>query len=221
MTAEVDVVDAWCALDEEEALGERDLAAIAASRPLRALVIARVATGDLHPDLGHACLRMGRLFASSGASPSLATGTLDHLRRTLRADADAPWMAPARGALAEGYLIANLERARDEALAGWDFPGCAARLDERTVAVACGRNDDGDPLLAWADRTASALLRAGYRAAYLGGQERAVEALRRSLALAGIEVQAPPGPGGSGERPRDGGESPRRFGLSWLRSRRS
>lgn len=209
-----DDVAAWCALDEDEALGKRDLAAIGASRPLRALVISRVDAGDLHPDLVHACLGMGRLFASFGASPSLATGTLDHLRRTLRADADAPWMAPARGALAEGYLTANLERARDEALAVWDFPGCAIRLDERTVAVACGRNDDGDALLAWADRTASALLRAGYRAAYLGGQERAVEALRRSLGLAGIEVQAPPV---SGDRAGKSG----RFGLSWLRSRRS
>ncbi len=205
-------IAAWCALDRDEALGERDAQAITASLPLRAVILARIEAGDLHPDLVHACLGMGRLFASFGASPALATGTLDHLRRTLGADADAPWMAPARGALAEGFLIANLERARDEALAAWDVPACAVRLDARTVAVACGRNDEGDGLLAWADRSASALARAGYRTAFLGGQERAVEALRRSLDLAGIEVQP---------ASRDEGEKRRPFGLAWLRSRRS
>ena len=207
-------VAAWCTLDESEALGDGDLQAIAASRTLRELVIDRVEARDLHRDLGHACLALGRLFGSFAASPSLASGTLDHLRQTLDADADASWMAPARGALAEGFLAARLERVRDAALAAWDFPACAVRLDARTVAVACGRDDEGDSLLAWADRTASALARAGYRAAYLAGRETAVETLRRALGLAGVEVQAPAGA-------PEVDAPPRKFGLSWLRSRRS
>ena len=223
-------IDAWCALDRDEALGAGDAQAIEASRPLRAVIVARVEAGDLHRDLVHACLGMGRLFASFAASPALATGTLDHLRRTLGADADAAWLAPARGALAEGFVGANLERAREDALGAWDVPGCTVKLDDRTVAVACGRHDDGDGLLAWADRSATALARAGYRVAYLSGRERAVEALRRSLAIAGIEVQSPPARPHQDphEDPRHGprpeqrpGERRPPFGLTWLRSRRS
>ena len=139
-------------------------------------------------DLYNACAVLGRLIAARGGSPTLAAATIDAAHAAL-GGGDAAWLAPARGALAEGFAAARLESTRLEAAAAWDFPRCAIDLGEGAIAVLAGYpEDDGEALAAWASRVAHGASLAGARRAHVSGGAVALAALRDALQLAGIAV---------------------------------
>ena len=210
-----DVLRAWSARDHARALVPADHAAADATEAARSLLVEGALAGRAslpEKDLLHACGVLGRLLAESGATPTLAGGTVDSLQGELP-DADVNWSI-VRAAVAEGYAAARDEAAQATACAAWDYPRSVVRLDATTVAVAAGYpNDDGEAAAAWAARVAGALHKTGVRRAVVEGRDPAKRELAAALELVGIEVV------GGGALVRDG--APRaRFSLaSWLKSR--
>jgi hypothetical protein len=212
------LVERWCREDHERALLPGDHEVIEATRAMRALVVAGIRGAIDARDLLHACWRLGNLVGLRGGSPTLLGSTLDgaHVaeewpdRATgappARGERTCPWIAM-RAALCEGFASARLDMDRAEAIRAWDYPSCAVRIDDETIAVTCGLpDDDPDVRSAWADRVASAAARAGVRRAYVSGREPVVRALLDSFAVVGIE--------------RVEGATESKSWLPWKRSRR-
>jgi hypothetical protein len=141
---------------------------------------------------------MGRLISQRGGSPTLASATLDHACEAMSTPS-APWLVPARAALAEGFAAALIEGVRAEDVRSWEFPACAVPLGEAAVAIAAGHpSDDDEVLAAWADRVANGATARGVRRAVVAGNDRARAAVIDALALVGIEVHAEGRPGSAG-----------------------
>jgi sirohydrochlorin ferrochelatase len=176
-----------------------DSRAIEESSSVRKVIVELARHEGRDEELYDACAVLGRLLAECGGSPTLCALTLDHAAQALGA-LESPWLVAARAALVEGYTRALRERARLAGLAAWDFPACAVRVDNATVAIAAGLpSDDEESIATWAARTANAVARAGYRRALASGPERCRGALSEALGVAGIScvvlpdlaVQAP------------------------------
>ena len=198
---------AWSARDHARALVPEDHAAIDATLAARVAVIEQLRRGA-HADLFHACLVLGRLLAERGGSPTLAAATMDGAFEETGAAGEAT--VSARASLAEGYAAARIDRGRREAVAAWDFPRCAVRVDKDTMAFMAGPPDDDDDALGeWAARVAGAATRAKVRHAIVGGADKPRRVLSDALDLAGIEVMTE-----RGERDRG---SSSLFRIPWLR----
>jgi hypothetical protein len=181
-----EIVAAWTARDHARALIREDHAVIDASGAARALVVERIGVGL--GDFFTACAVLGRLVADGGGSPTLAAVTNDGLCEAMGI-ASAPWTAPARAAVAEGFALAQTERAKAAAEAAWEFPKCAVRLADGSIAIAAGfPDDDPDALAAWAGRIAHDAALAHVRRAVVDGRAAACAALVDALSLAGIET---------------------------------
>jgi hypothetical protein len=206
-----EIVAAWNARDHLRALVPLDHAVIDATDGARAFVVEQI-LAEGHADLYDAWLILGRLLAVRGGSPTLAAGTLDGALAALppaeRDGAEGTWAASARAALAEGFDAGRMEAARGEALATWDFPRCAVRVDDATTAFAAAPpDDDADAVSAWAARTALAAQRARVRRAIIDGPDAPRRALADALSLAGIELVVR----------GDGARAPRASWLPWRR----
>jgi hypothetical protein len=181
-----EIVDAWSARDHERALTPEDHAVIDASAAARTLVVERMSVGL--GDFFSACAVLGRLVADRGGSPTLAAVTIDGLCEAMGI-ASAPWSASARAAVGEGFAGTRTELAKSAAEAAWEFPKCAARLAEGSVAIAVGfPDDDPDAIVAWAGRVAHDAALAHVRRAVVDGRAAACAALVEALSLAGIET---------------------------------
>jgi hypothetical protein len=186
------VLATWCAKDRARAVLPADREIVDASTTVRALVVDLVVAGGPEDELYDACAVLGRLIAQRGGSPTLASATLDHARDALEAYG-APWLVPARAALAEGFAATLVEGARREGMQSWEFPACAVPLGEAAVAIAAGHpSDDDEVLVAWAARVAKGAAQRGIRRAVVAGTERAQAAVVDALSLVGIEVRAHP-----------------------------
>jgi hypothetical protein len=191
-----ELVEVWCDRDRRLAFLPTDRAAIDATREPRALVVEQWSGRAPHVDLFHACAVLGRLIATLGGSPTLASSTIDVAREVLP-PLDNESARAARAALIEGFVAARAETARADAAARWEYPGCVVPMEGSSVAIAAGYPDeDEDALAAWAARVASAVARAGYRRAILAGGERGRALLFDALELAGVKVRttSPPAP---------------------------
>lgn len=183
---------AWCERDHARALLPVDHEIIDSTHAARALIVERL-LGQVHGhDLYNACAVLGRMIAERGGSPTLAAATIDAAHASL-GGGEAAWLAPARGALAEGFAAARLESTRHDAASAWDFPRCAVDLGDATIAIVAGYpEDDGEALAAWASRVAHGASLAGARRAHVSGGEVALSALRDALQLAGIAALPAP-----------------------------
>jgi hypothetical protein len=142
-------------------------------------------------------------MATENGSPSFAVGTIDGAHAAL-GGGQTDWLAPARAAVAEGFVAAMAERAHVDARARWEYPRCAVPIDATVVALAAGYpHEDGEALAAWCERVARECARAGFKRAVVSGNDHVVAALVDALALVGIEQSAPV------ER------RPRRLRLTW------
>lgn len=187
-------VAAWAAKDRARAVHPVDCEIVDASNNVRALVVDLVLAGGPEDELYDAAAVLGRLIAQRGGSPTLASVTLDHAADVLDARS-APWLVPARAAVAEGFAATLVEAAALEAMRTWEFPSCAVPLGQAGLAICAGHpSDDDEVLAAWAARVAKAAALAGVRRAVLSGGERASAALIDALGLVGIEVNAAPKP---------------------------
>lgn len=181
------ILDAWAEHDAARAVLPADRDLIDATRALRAALLEAVLDARTGRDLFQASADLGRYLAEHGASPTLASSTLDGARAALQ-DAEGPWAAM-RAALAEGYSRGQAEGARRRAAAAWDYPHCAVRLDATTVAIAAGYpEDDGEALAAWSDRVAHGVSMAGVRRVVVSGAAAPSAALRAAMETAGVEV---------------------------------
>jgi hypothetical protein len=188
------LVAAWSAKDRTRAVLPADRDLVDASATIRALIIDLALAGGAEDELYDAAAVLGRLIAQRGGSPTLASATLDHAADVLDARS-APWLVPARAAVAEGFSAMVVEHAQLEAMRTWEFPSCAVPLGHAGLAIAAGHpSDDDEVLAAWAARVARAAALAGVRRAVLSGGERASAALRDALTVAGIEVNEAPKP---------------------------
>ena len=196
----------WAAYDGANAIHRADRDAIAATEPIRELVLDLAPAGTR--DHYTACARLGGLLATLGASPTLVASTIDGAIRALAESGvviEPSKMAPARASVLEGYVAALRDAERAAASEAWEYPACAVPLADGTVAIACGHPEaDPDRLAAWAGRVAARLAKAKVRKIVLAGGERARAEVESAAALVGIEV----GPA----RP-DGGPAARH----WLR----
>jgi hypothetical protein len=182
------VVAAWSARDRARGVLRADREFVDTSASVRALIVDLVIAGGPEDELYDACAVLGRLIAQRAGSPTLASATLDHACEALDSRG-APWLVPARAALAEGFAAALIEDARREGMQTWEFPACAVPLGEAAVAIAAGHpSDDDEVLSAWAARVANGAARKGVRRAVVAGGERAKAAVVDALALVGIEV---------------------------------
>jgi hypothetical protein len=180
-----ELVAAWCERDHGRALIPADHAAIDATVAARTFIMERIHTARCDNDLFHGCLVLGRLLATHGASPTLASATIEDAIDAAKVEGE--WTASARAALAEGYGAAALEKARAHALSSWEYPRCAIRIDKETSAFAAGAPDDDEEALGdWAARVALAAQKDKVRRAIVAGPAR--EVLSEALSLAGIEV---------------------------------
>ncbi|MGO9834243.1 MAG: hypothetical protein ACLP1X_08515 [Polyangiaceae bacterium] len=160
-----------------------------ASTSLRALIVDLALSGGADDEIYDACGVLGRLIAQRGGSPTLASLTIDHACDALGAR-EAPWMAPARAAVAEGFAMALTEEAKREAAKGWEFPGCAVTIGDSALALAAGHpSDDDEVLAAWAARVANAAALKGVRRAIVAGPDRPRAALAEALTVAGIDTR--------------------------------
>jgi hypothetical protein len=183
------IVEAWCAKDRARAVLPADRAIVDGSIAPRALVVDLVLAGDPEDELYDACGVLGRLIAQRAGSPTLASATIDHAAEAMGM-AHAPWLAPARAAVAEGFAGALIEDARRESAQAWEYPCCAVPLDEGSIAVCAGHPSDDDELLAaWAGRVAKAAALKGIRRATVSGNASARAALIEALDLVGVEVE--------------------------------
>ncbi len=190
-----EIVAKWCARDHARALTAEDRAVIDASVAARTLVVERTNVGQ--GDFFSACAVLGRLIADRGGSPTLAAVTIDGLCEAMDLHV-APWVAPARAAVAEGYAGARVEMAKRAAEAAWEYPRCVAKLSDGSIAIAAGfPDDDTDSIAAWASRVAHDAALAHVRRAVVDGPAAACAAVVDALSLAGIETTS----GGSVARP--------------------
>lgn len=205
-------VEAWCREDRRRALSPSDRELVEGTRALRSLVVEGLLGIVGERDRLNACWRLGHWLAERDGSPTLVSATMRGVEATCppATDGAAIDWATMTAAAYEGFSAARAERARTDARRAWDPPHCVVRLDDETIAVACGiPEDDGDALGAWADRVAHAAARAGVRRAYATGRDEAVRALREAFQIAGIVPAA---------------DAPARTGLTsllpWKRARR-
>jgi hypothetical protein len=194
------VVDAWCDEDEAHGVLPADREVIAATRSLRALVVASLAADPAvdDRDLLHAFGALGRMMAEGRASPTLAASTVDALLRSGgghlgSAELDgARYAMAARAAVVESYLHARLALVQAEAMSAWEYPACAVSLGEQRVAVAAGYPEGDDGLVDWASRVAQGVALSGARKVVTSGSDRAIDALEVACGIAGIDLEARP-----------------------------
>lgn len=183
----------WADADDARAIHPDDHRAVRATEPARALVVelATAASSDRR-DLFTAFATLGRLLFEAGATPSLASATVDGARCALAAiehALDAETSTSARASLAEGYASALLASEREVARRAWEWPACVVPLDEDTCAITAGHPEgEGDALSGWAGRVAARAAKAGFRRAVVSGGRAARAELESALRLAGIEV---------------------------------
>jgi hypothetical protein len=188
------LVAAWSAKDRARAVLPADREVVDASANIRALIVDLVLAGGPEDELYDAAAVLGRVIAQRRGSPTLASATLYHAADVLDART-APWLVPARAAVAEGFAATLVEDAELQTMRTWEFPHCAVPLGQAGLAIAAGHpSDDEEVLGAWAARVAKAAALAGVRRAVLSGGERASAALIDALSLVGIEVNAAPKP---------------------------
>ncbi len=187
------IVSDWQARDHARAPLPADRAAVVDSEAARALVVRLVSEEAAPAELLGAWLRLGRLLAERGASPTLLAGTVDGLAEALlvgvpRAIDD--WAA-ARAAVLEGALAVAGERLRRAGRTAWDYPGCVAVVREGSAAV-CGPPDriwdEDDAAAAWAARVASGLARRGVKEVVVTAGPVARAELEAALASVGAAV---------------------------------
>jgi hypothetical protein len=189
-----DILRAWADKDRARAVLPADREIVEAAESPRALIVERAMTEGAEDELYDACLMLGRLVAQRGGSPTFASSMLEHAAEAL-GTRSAHWLPAARAAVAEGFVAATVEAARNEAMQSWEFPSCVVPLGEAALAIAAGHpSDDEEVLAAWAARVAKAAALSGVRRAVVAGGERARAALIDALGLVGIEVHAPPKP---------------------------
>ena len=189
-----DVLRAWADKDRARAVLPADREIVEASEAPRALIVERAMAGGPEDELYDACLMWGRLVGQRGGSPTFASSSLGHAAEALGTPT-APWLPAARAAVAEGFVAATVEDAKDDAMRSWEYPSCVVPLGEAALAIAAGHpSDDEEVLAAWAARVAKAAAMSGVRRAVVAGGERARAALLDALGLVGIEVHAPPKP---------------------------
>jgi hypothetical protein len=183
-------LEAWREHDARHALHSADRDAISASDAPRALVLELLSRPGPGRDLYNACARLGRLLADVGASPSLAVATLDGAARALEGlgvACDVERLSPARASVAEGYFAVIIEGERASARRAWDYPACAVRVSNDTVAIVAGcPADDGEGLADWSARVALAVSREGYKHAVLAGSDAAKSELGQALSMLGV-----------------------------------
>jgi hypothetical protein len=183
------VLGAWRRSDLAHSVLPADREAVERSTSVRELMVDLVSTEGVYDELYDACAVLGRLLAQAGASPTLASGTVNHLADALGAPG-APWLSPARAALAEGFASTLIEGARRDATQAWEFPSCVVPLGEAAVAIAAGHpSDDDEVLAAWAGRIAKEAALRGLRRAVVCGRDPACAAVMDALMLVGIAVQ--------------------------------
>ena len=184
----------WAEHDASRAIHAVDREVIRATEAARWLVVDHFGPAAPARDLFNACARLGGLMADAGASPSLASGTIDSAVRALHeagAALDASRVAAARASLLEGYVAAARDGERAAGLASWEWPACAVPVGEDLVAIACGHPvDDRDALAAWAARVAGKLVKAKVRRVILSGLDAAKAEIASAVDLVGIEVVA-------------------------------
>ncbi|MBX3186870.1 MAG: hypothetical protein KF819_07645 [Labilithrix sp.] len=190
-----ETLTAWREHDAQHALHAVDDAAIAAADAPRALVLellAKKAEPSDARDLYNACARLGRLLAEAGASPTLAIATIDGAAKAIARAGEAldeRRLMPCRASLAEGYCSVVVESERAAARRGWEYPSCAVRIDDRTVAIVAAPGDDDDAVADWAARVALGASKDRYARAHLGeGDARTRAELEQALSLVGIAV---------------------------------
>jgi hypothetical protein len=186
---------AWTEEDRARALHPADHAAINATSAARALVVELFHPAAPARDLYSSCARLGRLMAERGASPSLASGTIDSAARALTSSgirAEASRINAARASLLEGYVAVVREGEQAKACSAWDYPNCVVRIDDDAVAIACGLPTvDAEALGAWAGRLAGQLVKAKVRRAVLSGHDSARAEVASALELVGIAISRP------------------------------
>ncbi|WP_394838835.1 hypothetical protein LVJ94_18250 [Pendulispora rubella] len=183
------LVEAWCTQDHARALLPADHDVVEATRTLRALIVEGIVGHLAQRDVLHACWRLGHLIATRGGSPTLLGSTLDGAYAVTATGSDFaidPWVSM-RAAAAEGFAAAQADLARADAAAAWDYPFCAVRIDEESVAVTGGYpDDDAAAIEVWAGRVAQCVARAGYRRAYVSGRVEVCRALEDALSFVGV-----------------------------------
>jgi hypothetical protein len=183
------IVDVWCAKDRARAVLPADRAIVDGSNAPRALVVDLVLSGDPEDELYDACGVLGRLIAQRAGSPTLASATIDHAAEAMGLP-HAPWLAPARAAVAEGFAGALIEDARRESAQAWEYPCCVVPLAEGSIAICAGHpSDDDEVLSSWAGRVAKAAALKGIRRATVSGNAPACAAVMEALGLVGIEAE--------------------------------
>jgi hypothetical protein len=194
------MVARWCELDRARAFVRSDHEVVDSTTSVRHVIAERLQQDRdrVDRDLLHAFGILGRLVGERGGSPTLAAAIVDGAIEALEAlealetgesavARDAPWVLPARAALAEAFARARYDAARSEGTSRWEYPGCAVGVAEGTVAIAAGYpDDDEDALSAWASRVAHAAAMAGVRRAIVSGSRAAEAALADALEIAGI-----------------------------------
>jgi hypothetical protein len=179
-------VEAWCSLDERTALLTTDREIIAASRSIRALIVAFSRSGGADEEIYDACAALGRLIAEHRGSATLASSTLDNASSVLGAR-EAPWLPHARAAVVEAFTFTLVERAKHEGFQSWDFPACAITLPDDAIAIAAGHpSNEPEDLSAWAARIAHAAALKGVRRAFIAGPALPRRAIEEALDLVGI-----------------------------------
>ena len=183
------VCDAWHRSDLACAVLRADREAVERSTSVRELMVDLVFTDGAFDELYDACAVLGRLLAQAGASPTLASATVNHLADALGAQG-AAWVRPARAALAEGFASTIIDGARREATQAWEFPSCVVPLGEAAVAIAASHpSEDDEVLTAWAGRIAKEAALRGVRRAVVCGRDVACAAVMDALMLVGIGAQ--------------------------------
>lgn len=185
-------LSAWVDHDLAQAIDARDREAIEATDAPRSLVLGLLATTSASRDSYTACARLGRVLAENGGSPSLSAVTVDgaaYALRKLGASFDSTTIRAARASVAEGYVAAVLEAERAAGQRQWEYPGCAVRIANDTVAISAGYPaDDGEALANWAARVALCVSRDGYKQACVAGSSAAHAELCGALALVGVKL---------------------------------
>jgi hypothetical protein len=186
------IVESWSSKDRERAVLPADREIVEASGNTRSLIVELALAGGAEDELYDACAVLGRMIAQRGGSPTLASATLDHAAEALEFPS-APWLAPGRAALAEGFAATLIEDAQRKAMQGWEFPSCVVPLGQAALAVAAGHPSDDDEVIdAWAARVAKSAALAGVRRAVVSGSARACAALVDAMSLVGIDVHEAP-----------------------------
>ncbi len=184
----------WTELDAARAIHPHDRVAVSATEAARALVVERAcAMSEDRKDLFTACATLGRLLFEAGASPTLASATIDGAAAALASigapPLDEATLASARASVAEGYTSALVASERARARSTWEWPACVASLDGETCAITAGHpGDEAEAVASWAGRVATRAQKAGVKRAVVAGQGAARDELDAALRLVGVEV---------------------------------